>query len=264
MSLLLCRPVVASAEAVKLVECPKSVQKTIERELEDGRLAEIEALARDDGTLYEADIVVDGREYELHVRANGVLVHKLLERAAGEGAEAVADSNEDAGNGENDSDAADDSQRDEETEADDDKDNADDDRKGDDDDADDKDDDSDKDRKEGKRRSNDMDDDEEDADDEAGDDNDDESANEKDGDATVRLADLPKAVRKTLKLESRGGDIEELERESHKGRVVYAAEVEFETDSGERVYDIEIDRHGVLLSKVLEADEDEEDGDEDE
>jgi hypothetical protein len=70
----------------------------------------------------------------------------------------------------------------------------------------------------------------------------------------------------TLKREARGGEIEEIEKETEGDRVVYEAEVEF----GEKEYEIEIAEDGTLLSKVLEKeegddeDEDEEDEEEDE
>ena len=93
-------------------------------------------------------------------------------------------------------------------------------------------------------------------------DDDDESAHEKsEGDEkdeqeeAVTLKQLPKAVRSTLQRESRGGEIEELEKETEDGSVVYSAEVEYETDAGELVYEVEIAENGVLLSKVLEDEE---------
>ena len=58
---------------------------------------------------------------------------------------------------------------------------------------------------------------------------------------------------KTLKRESRGGEIEEIEKEIEDGKAVYEAEVEF----GDMEYEIEIAEDGTLLSKVLEEDDDE-------
>jgi len=82
----------------------------------------------------------------------------------------------------------------------------------------------------------------------------------------ISMSDCPKAVQKTLKQEARGGEIEEIEKETEGDRVVYEAEVEL----GENEYEIEIAEDGTLLSKVLEQedgdeeDEDDEDSDEDE
>ncbi len=89
--------------------------------------------------------------------------------------------------------------------------------------------------------------------DEEGDEDDEEEA-----ETPVRMADLPKSVKKTLKREARGGEIEEIEKETEGDNVVYEAEVEF----GEKEYEVEIAQDGTLLSKVLEEEEgDEEDGD---
>lgn len=102
---------------------------------------------------------------------------------------------------------------------------------------------------------------EEDGDDEDEDEEDDEDADdeededEEDAETPVNMADLPKSVQKTLKRESRGGEIEEIEKESEGDKVVYEAEVEF----GQKEYEIEIAEDGTLLSKVLEEDGDDED-----
>ena len=88
---------------------------------------------------------------------------------------------------------------------------------------------------------------------------------EEESEERVTLSQLPRAVRATLRRESRGGEIEELEREVEHGRVIYEAEVEFETGGRELLYEIEIAENGTLLSKVLEKEEDEdEDSDDDE
>lgn len=90
-----------------------------------------------------------------------------------------------------------------------------------------------------------------------------EDKDDDDAESTVTMAQLPKAVRRTLKRESRGGEIEELEREQESGRVVFSAEVEYETASGEKLYEIEIAEDGTLLSKVLDDDEDDDEKDDD-
>jgi len=100
--------------------------------------------------------------------------------------------------------------------------------------------------------------DEDDGDDDDGDDDEDEDEDEK----KIRSADLPKAVAKTLRRESKGGEVEEIERCKERGKVVYEFEVEYETQAGELVYEITIAENGVLLSKVLESEEDEDDADE--
>lgn len=91
----------------------------------------------------------------------------------------------------------------------------------------------------------------------------DEDGDDEEGEHELKLsrADLPRSVAKTLKRETRGGEIEELKREIDGNRVTYEAEVEFEDEEGERVYEIEIDERGKLLSKVLEVEDDEDEND---
>lgn len=108
-----------------------------------------------------------------------------------------------------------------------------------------------------KRLENDGDEDA-DNDDEDEDEGDEECDEEEETETPVRMTDLPKRVLKTLKREARGGEIEEIEKETEGDKVVYEAEVEF----GEKEYEIEIAEDGTLLSKVLE--EEEGGGDEDE
>jgi hypothetical protein len=108
--------------------------------------------------------------------------------------------------------------------------------------------------------------DEADDDDEGDEKNGDDESNE-DEDETetpIRMADLPKPVLRTLKREARGGEIEEIVKETEDGKVVYEAEVEFEGKDGEKEYEIEIAADGTLLSKVLEEQEGDEDEDDDE
>ncbi len=242
-ALSLLAPIAAVAGPVKFTDCPKAVRKTIEREIANGRLAEIEAIAVNGATIYEADILLDGHEYELHVAGNGILIHKQLEGSAATGAKETSNNGKEG--------ADDDAAAVEEEDGDDDERQASQKQRG--------------------QKDADEDDDEGDDDDDGDDEEDKDADDDEDGEAdddeeetTIELDDLPKAVRKTLKQESRGGEIEELEREGHKGRAVYEADVEFETDSGERVYEIQINERGVLLSKVLKDDEDEGEEEDDE
>jgi hypothetical protein len=114
----------------------------------------------------------------------------------------------------------------------------------------------------------------EEGDDEGDDEDDDEGDYEGDEQETpVTMEQLPEAVRATLMLESKHGEIEELEMEVDDGEVTYSAEVEFETDLGELTYEVEIAANGMLIEKVLESmevdedddgDDDEDEGDDDE
>ncbi len=213
----LCGVIAGAGEKVELSACPKAVRQTVRAEAALGRVVDVEPLKIEGKAVFEVDYVLDDREYELHVRQDGVLLHKILD-----------DDNE-----------ADESQgvRDEDSDGDDAEEGNSDEKEGD--------------QKEG---------DEQGSDDEGDDDGEDE---EESGTSKVgwRLADLPKSVAKTLKRESRGGEIEEIEREIEDGRITYEAEVEFKDGDDERVYEIEIDERGVLLSKALTSDEEDEEDD---
>jgi len=160
-------------EAVDLQDCPKVVQKTLKRESKGGKIVEIEKEKEDGKTIYEAEVMIGGKEYEVEIAECGTLLSKVLE----------------------------------------------------------------------------AEEDEEDAEDE-------EDNGEEVG---VKLSDLPKSVRKTLKREAIGGKIEEIEKEKEGGETVFEAEVEIDGNE----YEIEIASDGTLLSKILE-DEDEEDDDNEE
>ena len=82
---------------------------------------------------------------------------------------------------------------------------------------------------------------------------------------SVKTSTLPKKVLKTLKAESRGGEIEDLVKVEKGNSVFYSMEAEI----GDRDYLIEIDASGTLLKKVLkegarrESDDEDEDEDDD-
>ena len=78
------------------------------------------------------------------------------------------------------------------------------------------------------------------------------TANADDGsEEVVELADCPKAVQKTLKRESKGGTIVEIERETEDGETIYEAEVEIDG----KQYEVEITADGTLLSNELEEED---------
>jgi len=69
--------------------------------------------------------------------------------------------------------------------------------------------------------------------------------------SSVKMADLPKKVQKTLKQEGRGGEIDDLVKVEKGNEVVYRAEAEIH----DRDYTLEIDDHGTLLKKLLVEEE---------
>jgi hypothetical protein len=68
-----------SEEAVKLTELPKAVQKTLKRESRDGKIVEIEKEEEDGETIYEAEVMIDGKQYEIEIASDGILLSKALE-----------------------------------------------------------------------------------------------------------------------------------------------------------------------------------------
>ena len=106
-------------------------------------------------------------------------------------------------------------------------------------------------------------DDDDDGDDEGDDDDKDDDENEEES-VAMKVDDLPAAVKATLLREAKNGEIEDLEKETENGKVIYSADVEYETDRGELEYEIEISADGTLLHKILEdieEDDDDDDGD---
>jgi len=80
-----------------------------------------------------------------------------------------------------------------------------------------------------------------------------------DNEVTVKLADLPAAVRKTLEKEAAGGKIGEIEKETENGKTTYEADV---TINGEE-REIEIAEDGKLISNEADDEEDDDDDDDD-
>ena len=66
-------------ERVKLADCPKPVQKTLKRESKGGKIEEIVREKEDGKIIYEAEIELDGKEYEVEVAEDGTLLSKVLE-----------------------------------------------------------------------------------------------------------------------------------------------------------------------------------------
>jgi hypothetical protein len=60
---------------LRLEECPEPIAKTIKREATGGTIGKIER----EGEFYEADVMIDGHEYELKIRKDGTLISKVLE-----------------------------------------------------------------------------------------------------------------------------------------------------------------------------------------
>jgi hypothetical protein len=80
------------------------------------------------------------------------------------------------------------------------------------------------------------------------------------GEVKIALADAPEAVQATLKKEAGAGRLNEIEKETENGRVVYEAEV---VTNG-RTEDITVAEDGTFLGREAEdADEDDDDSEDD-
>ena len=69
----------ADEQEIALSDCPKAVQKTLKRESKGGKIEEVESEKEDGETIYEAEVILNGKEYEVEVAANGKLLSKTLE-----------------------------------------------------------------------------------------------------------------------------------------------------------------------------------------
>lgn len=81
-------------------------------------------------------------------------------------------------------------------------------------------------------------------------------AAEKDDDQKVTLDQCPTAVQKTLNEQAKGGTIDEIEKETEDGKVIYSAEI---TKDG-KTYDVEVGEDGTLIKS--EADDEDDDASE--
>ena len=82
-------------EKVKLEDCPQAVQDTLKKASAGGKIEEIEKETENGKTVFEAEVVIDGDEYEVKVAEDGKLLSKKQE-------------NDDDDDGEDDDDADDD------------------------------------------------------------------------------------------------------------------------------------------------------------
>jgi len=83
--LALCIGAVATRQAmdaeteVSIEEVPAAVKATLLAEAKGGAIEEIEMENENDRTVYEADLVIDGQEFEVQVAPDGTLLGKETE-----------------------------------------------------------------------------------------------------------------------------------------------------------------------------------------
>jgi hypothetical protein len=66
-------------EKVKLEDCPRDVQDALRKAAAGGKIEEVEKETENGKAVYEADVVIDGDEYEVRVAEDGKLLSKKLE-----------------------------------------------------------------------------------------------------------------------------------------------------------------------------------------
>jgi hypothetical protein len=64
---------------IKFADAPAAVQKTLQREAAGAKIETVDKLSREGRTLYEADAKIDGKNYEIIVTAEGLLLSKELD-----------------------------------------------------------------------------------------------------------------------------------------------------------------------------------------
>jgi hypothetical protein len=66
-------------QTVTLDNCPAVVKATLQKEVGDGTIKEIEKENEDGKDIYSADTVIGGKPYEIHVSPDGTLLSKKLD-----------------------------------------------------------------------------------------------------------------------------------------------------------------------------------------
>ena len=64
---------------MKFAEAPAAVQKTLQREAAGAKIETVDKLSREGRTLYEADAKIDGKNFEIIVTSEGLLLSKKLD-----------------------------------------------------------------------------------------------------------------------------------------------------------------------------------------
>ncbi len=70
-----------NAVKMKFNDCPAAVQATLKKESGGAMIDSVDKETEDGKTIYEADVMVDGKNWELQVREDGQLMKKKLEEA---------------------------------------------------------------------------------------------------------------------------------------------------------------------------------------
>ena len=77
----------ANSTVVTLEQLPPAVRKTIEKEAGGNKIEEIEKETKDGKTVYEAEVTIDGKEWEIEVAEDGKLISKAEDKEDDDDAE---------------------------------------------------------------------------------------------------------------------------------------------------------------------------------
>jgi hypothetical protein len=72
---------------IKFADAPSAVRKTLKREANGGKIETVDIETREGKRVYEADVEIDGTNYEILVEKNGRLISKAIDEEEEEGKE---------------------------------------------------------------------------------------------------------------------------------------------------------------------------------
>jgi hypothetical protein len=78
-AILLTTSLCLAGPDVPIDQLPQPVRTTVERETQGGQITDIERDAEHGQTIYEVEFVLDGKEYELDIAADGKLLERRLD-----------------------------------------------------------------------------------------------------------------------------------------------------------------------------------------
>ena len=64
---------------IKMADCPAAVQKTLKREANGADIEFVDKETKDGKTIYEVDVKIDAKNYEIRVGKDGILISKALD-----------------------------------------------------------------------------------------------------------------------------------------------------------------------------------------
>ena len=66
-------------QKIKFTDAPAAVQKTLTEEAKGAKIENVDKETDDGKTIYEADVMINGKNYEIKVAEDGTLIQKKLD-----------------------------------------------------------------------------------------------------------------------------------------------------------------------------------------